>query len=139
LFVALHLSLRWTLLARRRLAFDQWRAAREAEREQRATAAETGERHVEPEPELDLGAVDEQTRRLLYTSAAVALLLGLWVLWADLVPALGVLNDVQLWNTKQTQTVESTTPDGVKQAHAEQRVVPITLGSLLVSLLLAFM
>jgi potassium-dependent mechanosensitive channel len=139
LFVALHLALRWTLLARRRLAFDQWRAAREAEREQRATAAETGERHVEPEPELDLGAVDEQTRRLLYTSAAVALLLGLWVLWADLVPALGVLNDVQLWNTTQTQTVQITSPDGTVQAHTEPRVVPITLGSLLVSLLLAFM
>jgi potassium efflux system protein len=139
LFVALHLALRWTLLARRRLAFDQWRAAREAERAQRTSAEETGEHHVPPEPEIDLGAVDAQTKRLLYTSAAVALLLGLWVLWADLVPALGILNDVKLWNTTQTQTVEITTPDGLKQAHAEQRVVPITLGSLLVSLLLAFM
>jgi potassium efflux system protein len=139
LFAALHLALRWTLLARRRLAFDQWRAAREAEREQRANAAETGERHEEPEPEIDLGAVDEQTRRLLYTSAAVAMLLGLWVLWADLVPALGVLNDVKLWNTTQTQTVEITAPDGTVQVHSEPRVVPITLGSLLGSLLLAFM
>lgn len=139
LFVALHLALRWTLLARRRLAFDQWRAAREAERAQRTSAEETGERHVLPEPELDLGAVDAQTSRLLYTSAVVALLIGLWVLWADLVPALGVLNDVKLWNTTETQTVVITAADGSQQAHSEERLVPITLGSLLVSLLLVFM
>src|SRR5262249_18395858 len=83
--------------------------------------------------------VDVQTSRLLYTSAAVALLIGLWVLWADLVPALGVLNDVKLWNTTETQTVQITAADGAQQAHTEQRVVPITLGSLLVALLLLFM
>src|SRR4029450_13680443 len=105
----------------------------------RADAEETGERHVLPEPELDLGDVDAQTSRLLYTSTVVALLIGLWVLWADLVPALGVLNDVKLWNTTETQTVLITAADGTQQPHTEQRIVPITLGSLLVSLLLVFM
>src|SRR5439155_16879248 len=135
LFSALHLALRWVLLARRRLAFDKWRAEHEAELEKAAKSSETGERVELPEPEIDLGEVDAQTSRLLYTSAVVALLIGLWVLWADLVPALGVLNDVQLWNTTEAQTVQITAPDGTQQAHTEQRVVPITLGSLLVPLL----
>ena len=63
LLVALHLALRWTLLARRRLAFEQWRAAaRSGARSSATSAEETGERHVLPEPELDLGAVDAQTQ-----------------------------------------------------------------------------
>ena len=49
------------------------------------------------------------------TSAIVALLVGGWFLWADLVPALGVLNDVKLWNTTEMQTVEITAPDGATQ------------------------
>src|SRR5262245_6368271 len=93
LFAALHLALRWVLLARRRPASRQWRGESEAELAQLTKSSETGERQVIPEPGIGLGEVDAQTCRLLYTSAVVALLVGLWVLWADLVPALGVLND----------------------------------------------
>jgi potassium efflux system protein len=139
LLAALHLALRWTLLARRRLAFEKWRAEHEAQLKERAAGPDAGERQVLPEEVLDLGAVDVQTSRLLYTSAAVAFLLGLWVLWADLVPALGVLDHVELWSTTAKQTVELTAADGTRSLHTEERVVPITLGRLLVSFLLGFM
>jgi potassium-dependent mechanosensitive channel len=139
LLAALHLALRWTLLARRRLAFDKWRAEHEAELAKAAEGPDTGERQVLPDEVLDLGDVDVQTSRLLYTSAAVAMLLGLWVLWSDLVPALGVLDHVQLWSTTATQTVELTAADGTRSLHSEERIVPITLGRLLASFLIGFM
>ena len=44
------------------------RRARSGARSSARSAEETGERHVLPEPELDLGEVDAQTSRLLYTS-----------------------------------------------------------------------
>jgi len=139
LLAALHLALRWSLMARRRLAFDQWRAEREAEQTERVRPEQTEERSVIPEPELDLGTVDVQTGRLLSTSAVVAMLLGLWFLWADLVPALGVLDGVELWTTTETHTVEMTAADGSRALHSEARVVPITLASLLAAVLVAFM
>ncbi len=92
-----------------------------------------------PEPELDLGDVDAQTRRLVSTSAVVAMLLGLWVLWADFVPALRVLDEVELWTTTQSQVVEIAAPDGTRSSHTEQRLVPITLASVLAAAVVAFM
>jgi potassium efflux system protein len=140
LAVALQLALRWMMLARRRIAFEQWRAQREAQRAAETTRAEdTGERTVLPEPELDLGVVDAQTRRLITTSAVVAVLLGLWLFWADFVPALGVLDEVQLWSSTETRIVQMTAPDGTRQSHSEQIVVPITLANVLAGALIAFM
>jgi hypothetical protein len=79
---------------------------------------------------LDLGDVDVQTSRLLYTSRGgrdAARALGAW---ADLVPALGVLDHVQLWSTTATQTVGAHRGRRHALAAHRRRVVPITLGRL---------
>jgi potassium efflux system protein len=145
LLVLLHLALRWSLIVRRRLAFEQWRKEREAaqkaiaEEGERAKSGAPGEAPAVEEPELDLGTIDVHTGRLLSTSAVVAMVVGLWFLWADLVPALGVFDSIQLWSHTVTRMVEVTAPDGSHQFHAEDRVEPITLASLLVSMIIAFM
>jgi potassium efflux system protein len=134
LFALLHLALRWSLLARRRLAFDQLR--QQAEEAKRAPGADEA---PAIEPELDLATVDAQTGRLLSTSALVAMVLGLWFLWADLVPAVDLLDAVELWSTVETRTVETRAADGTVSFQTEQVAVPITLGSLLIALLIGFM
>ena len=139
LLFAFQLSLRWSLLARRRVAFRRFREAQEAQAAQEGEPELTGERVAIPEPQLDLGEVDAQTGRLLATSTVVAMAIGLWFLWVDFVPALGVLDGVELWSTTETVTVESTAADGSRVFESEDRVVPITLASLLLAVLIAFM
>jgi potassium efflux system protein len=134
LFTLLHLALRWSLLARRRLAFDQLK-------EQAEQAERTPEGDAAPaiQPDLDLAAVDAQTRRLLSTSTLVAMVLGLWFLWSDLVPAVDLLDAVELWTSVETRSVETRAADGSVSFQTEQVAVPITLGNLLVALLIGFM
>jgi len=145
LFVVLHLALRWSLMLRRRLAFEQWRREREealaklAEQRERSGSGDGDEPPPIEESELDLGTIDVHTGRLLSTSAVVAMLFGLWFLWADLVPAIGVLDTIQLWSHTVTRTVQATAPDGTPQFHTEDRVEPITLASLLVAIIIGFM
>jgi len=148
LLVVLNLALRWLLIVRRRLAFEQWQKEREeALKKAQQARAEAGDQAgpgaeqgppIE-ETELDLGTVDAHTGRLLSTSAAVAMIVGLWFLWADLVPAFGVLDSIELWSHTVTQTVQVTAPDGSQQFHTEERVEPITLASLLAALIIGFM
>ena len=145
LLVVLHFALRWSLILRRRLAFEKWRKEREealsalAEQGERA-ASENGDEGLPiEETELDLGTIDVHTGRLLSTSAVVAMLFGLWFLWADLVPAIGVLDSVEVWSHTVNRTVEVTAPDGSRQFHTEDRVEPITVADLLVAMIIAFM
>jgi potassium efflux system protein len=141
----LHLALRWTLIVRRRLAFEQWRKEREEAQaalaaERREGKSETGdEAPPVEEAELDLGTIDVHTGRLLSTSAVVAMLFGLWFLWSDLVPAVGMLDSVEVWSHTVNRTVEVTAPDGSVQFHTEERVEPITVADLLVAMIIAGM
>ena len=49
-------------------------------------------------PELDIAMIGEQTRSLLDMLVTVVLLLGIWWVWRDALPALSVILDYSLWN-----------------------------------------
>lgn len=66
---------------------------------------------------LDLDAVNEQTLRLLQAGLYFLALIGVWGIWSDVLPALGILEQVSLW----TQTI---TVDGAES------IVPVTLADL---------
>jgi potassium efflux system protein len=94
-------------LFRRLLLVSQRRlAARQAER-QRAAEAEAeeipGGRVLRPA--LDLPAVAARAKRLVQAGVVVALLAGLYVTWADELPALRVLQRVHVW--PRIQVVEA--------------------------------
>ncbi|MCA8970555.1 MAG: mechanosensitive ion channel [Planctomycetes bacterium] len=136
------LAVRWMLLVKRKIAMEQARAryeaakqAREAERAA-ALAAGKGEASSEParevgpvavDEEINLAAVDAQTKTLLRGALAAVVLFVLWAIWVDVLPALGVLDEVELWQTN----VETTSELGV----IDTKIVPITLGSVLLSVL----
>ncbi len=73
--------------------------------------------------ETDVHKVHQQTRKLVKYLMAVVLLAGLWTIWADVSPALGVLRSVELWN----HTVTISGDGGV------EKVVPVTLADLLLA------
>jgi len=119
------LVLRWLLLARRRLAIEQGRKARELRRAQHA-----GEAHDEEEGEIDLVQVDAQSQRLLRSLLLFGFLAGLWMIWADVLPALGFLERVELWDTTQVVRETTTAADGTPVTSTHEVPAPITLAHL---------
>ena len=81
------LAVRWLRLVRGRLALHQAQQRREA-REQASDSEMRGtqEAEAEVEPEIDLQAVNRQTRQLLHVCVAVAAVAGLWLIWLQVLP-----------------------------------------------------
>ncbi len=91
LAVGYELMLRWLFVARRRLALEQ--------AERRRAAAEGAEEEQAPPPEeseVSVRAIGEQTQQLLLSLFGLGVILVLWLVWSDVVPALGALADIQV-------------------------------------------
>jgi small-conductance mechanosensitive channel len=88
--------LRWLLVSYRRIAMKHSRERRQALAEAQE-AATTGDVVVEPTPAVRLTDINRQARALVSAGAAAAFVLAMWVLWNDVLPALGILNRVELW------------------------------------------
>jgi potassium efflux system protein len=120
--IARDLVVRWLAIAHRKLAIkharEQWEAARAAARkqEQAGVSDESGPVKLEI-PEVDLDLVDAQTRKLLHTILFLSSLVGLWVIWAEVLPALSFLNTISLWQH-------------LAVVGGEEKLVPITLGNI---------
>ncbi|MGQ9660105.1 MAG: mechanosensitive ion channel domain-containing protein [Thermochromatium sp.] len=101
--VVVHQSVvRWLSITRRRIALQaalERQAARRAQGE-----GESGESSAAPdvfqvnEAELDLAALDEQTRRLINAALFMVGAVGLWATWSEVLPALGLLKRFALWH-----------------------------------------
>jgi potassium efflux system protein len=128
-----NLALRGLVIAQRRLAYEEEVRKRkeklEAERAQEGDLpSSVGETPIESfemeEPEVSQAQITEQTRALLQTILLFSGLVGLWVIWHDVLPAMSVLGDIRLWGY-------SVEVDGVT------KVMPITLVSVLLAVLIA--
>ena len=109
--------LRWVLIVRRRLAIERARrqqptAAGAMEIDERGADAEEPETPVPFEPEVDLAKINVQARRIVYAIVFAAGLFGLWWIWVDVFPALGILKKVELWDTAVETTQVERTVDG---------------------------
>jgi len=121
LLVVQQLAVRWLLVLRRRIALRlalERRAARQV-----AAAAEDAD---EPTPLLDdditdVATLSDDSRRLVNLLLFTLAMLGLWFIWRDVMPALGIFSDIHLWN-------RSTLVNGV------ETIEPVTLTSLLLVL-----
>jgi potassium efflux system protein len=89
---------RWFLLGERRLALRRAEARREAALEAGEDASD-GELPPEAEAEqLDIQSIGAQTQRLVRAVAATAMVLLLFWVWADILPALQRLDEIALWS-----------------------------------------
>ena len=76
------------------------------------------------------------TRLMLGTGLIVAIV-GVFAIWSDLLPAVRILDQVELWTTTKTVTDSDLDPTGVARLVTEERVVAITLADLFRGLLIA--
>jgi len=124
------LLLRWLLIAKRRLVFEETKRKREAERGAARAKPSDGQDGVDldafplEEPKITLDQMSEQTRSLLRTVTLLAALAGLWAIWAPVLPALNILQGVELWSYQAEV-------DGVT------RRIPITLQNLVQAVIVA--
>ncbi|MEO1007825.1 MAG: mechanosensitive ion channel domain-containing protein [Planctomycetota bacterium] len=89
------LVLRWLFIERRRLLVERARQRREGGQEGE------GERPAEAdiERELDAADVDAQTRRVVTAFVVLGVVIGMYALWVEQLPALRMFERVQIWPT----------------------------------------
>lgn len=129
--VLLHaMSARWCLVRRRALALQQAR-----DRQQRATDSGDGSDKTVAMPaaspaadaRADLSAIHEKLQVLLQHAVTVGILLSTWLIWADVLPALRVLDRVVFW-VKTVDVVEMYRDiDGTVVRQQVPQSVPTTL------------
>jgi potassium efflux system protein len=133
LVLAHNLVLRGLVIVQRRMAYEEEVRKRKEKLEaehpgESDSPLSAGEMQIESveieEPEISQAQITGQTRALLHTFLLFSGLIGLWLIWHDVLPALKVLENIHLW----TYNVEV---DGVT------KVMPITLISVLFAILIA--
>ncbi len=124
--------LRWILVNKRKLAIEHARQRRAAQNEGGVVEdlASTAEIVAAATPQRDLATINIQTRRLVEYSLVMAGALALWCTWVNVLPALGILNRVVVWETTVTTTESVTAADGQTQPQVTERPVAITLADL---------
>nr|MBC8451215.1 mechanosensitive ion channel [Planctomycetota bacterium] len=102
------LLLRWLFMARRRLAVGQAidQRARRAEEQNAAGSAELVSAPFDDE-KVDIPNVDAHTRQLFKSSLTLATVVGLYLIWASVLPALQGLDRVRLLPTPGIVEAES--------------------------------
>jgi potassium efflux system protein len=126
------LLLRWLFIAKRRFAYKETKRKREEEEAAREQQTDEGavEMGVEgaavavEEMEITIDEIDEQARTLLRVVVLFSLIIGLWAIWVQVLPAFQSVLDIRLW----TSSVEI---EGVT------RQVPITLANLVTGVVIA--
>ena len=76
-----------------------------------------------------------EVSRLMIGAGVLIGIIGLLVIWADLLPATRILDQVELWTTTKKVTLSEIGPSGAEQMSTEDRVVAVTLADLFRSLL----
>ena len=69
-------------------------------------------------------------RRLLDTGLMAFAVAGLWLVWADVTPALNILDRVTLWNTTVEEIDHSKDADRGQTAQSVKRLQPVTAADL---------
>ena len=117
LVIVLQLAARWSMIAQRRAALED-------------EAHEEGP--ARPAPTMEVS-------RLMIGTGLLLAILATSAIWADLLPATRILQQVELWTTTETVTVSELDPSGAERFSTEDRLVAITLADLFSSFLIGLL
>jgi potassium efflux system protein len=126
--------LRWIRVNRRKIANAQVKLRLAAG--QNAAGKPSAELPAAPPMECDLATINIQTRHLVEYSLVLAGLFAVWCVWVDVLPALGILNRVEIWpSIRVTEKIALADIADAAHAIAKPDVVPVTLADLGLALL----
>ncbi|MDT8406191.1 MAG: mechanosensitive ion channel [Methylococcales bacterium] len=123
-----YLAHRGLLITQRRLAYQQAMARRNELRQARASAAASSISEVDAidDYQTDIKTISQQSATLLRIIAWFAVLLGLGMIWMDVLPALSFLDRIVLWGSSMA------TETGVESRLITLRTALLTLLVMLV-------
>ncbi|WP_279245396.1 mechanosensitive ion channel domain-containing protein [Candidatus Litorirhabdus singularis] len=125
LLIAHEFGVRWLRLLRMRMI----KREREEVEVAAALAAENPEEEEQETPqrvELDPDTIDADGRKLLSAFLLIGAVFGVLTVWREVLPALGILNDVELWTyTEKLEGIDT--------------ILPVTLADFGIALLVAFL
>src|SRR5690606_40713594 len=91
-------ALRWLLIEQRKLAIEKIRQKRRLSSQAGKDSGELSLSSIEVVGHgVDISTVNEQTRHLVRTLLGFVIVVGLWMIWAGVLPALAFLNAKELW------------------------------------------
>ena len=100
--LAYGLSIRWLTVRRRRMKIEMLAAKREEQKRRTASEETVGGEGVKvdtsAEPGLDANEVSKQAQELLLVGIGIAAFSIAWSIWADVIPAVGILDKIDLWS-----------------------------------------
>ncbi|WP_020409164.1 mechanosensitive ion channel domain-containing protein [Hahella ganghwensis] len=100
LFLVHQLVVRWLVLTQRKIAYrnaiEKRNLARQKKAEEGHDTSEGSEILVE-EPTVDLDALSKGSRELLNTVLVLIGAMGLWLIWSEILPAFGILEEISVW------------------------------------------
>ena len=93
------MALRWLTVRRRRMKVEMLAARREEAKRKQTADATLGEasKVAVAEPGIDANEVSKQAQELLVVIIGVFALWFSWQIWADVIPAVGILDRIELW------------------------------------------
>lgn len=118
LVLAVQLIARWSMIAGRRALVEEDGALEDKKTEEPPTM---------------------EVSRLMIGTAVLLAILGSFAIWADLLPATRILDQVELWKVTRTVTVSEIDPSGAESFSTEDRLVAITLSDLFRSFLIGLL
>ncbi len=135
LYLAQSVSLRMVELTKRRLAVQRLRRSFEKRRKS-LSGSEAGDEPEFEEPPANLSEVSSQVRQLVATAFGLAGLISISLIWIDVIPALGIFREVDLWSVDGVEALlpPSTSPDGTAAAVTTTSRVTVTLADLLLAI-----
>ena len=141
LLIAHALAVRWLYVARARLALERSRQAAElaadaddssADDDGTSVVAEVAAGDLK-ETATNLAAINQQTRRLLRIALAFMMVSGAWLIWADVLPALAIV-DYPLWTSSAEVTRLVADAEGVELPVTVTEPRVYTLADLIVAI-----
>ncbi len=131
--VAHELVSRWILIKRRAIVLREAREAKSQAEEASTNPAAPSDAVVAPLARRDLNAIHEQIRILLRHATTIGFVIGLWFTWVNVLPALNILDRVELWTTNVEMTELVRAPDGNLTPLKIDRPIATTLRSVLMA------
>jgi len=93
--------IRWLNITQRKLTLEQWLKKREVQFETDADdKPESPHPVLNDEPNLDVETISTQTMRLINSAYWLTLIIGTFIIWSEVLPALSLLNDIVLWHSE---------------------------------------
>ena len=135
LWLVLGVSITDSLL-RRWLYVVKWNMAVKKHQQQREKPGEKDPigKAVEKATEVKISDLGVQARKLQRTLISILLIMGLWLIWVDVLPALGVLNRIELWTHSVKQNIVIHDENGGDMVSTIQKITPVTLADLLMAI-----